>query len=252
MNVAWFTGLTPLLKPAKLVALTGALSSMRACKDADEIEAIRRAIRLAEAVFQKVRPTIAPGMTESQIAARISFEIQSAGAEAAAFAPIVAVGTNAALPHHTPGSRAVTRSDCILVDWGARLHWYVSDLTRTFWLGSIPPAFERVYAAVRQAHDLAIEVLRPGVKGSAVDKAARDFIHKSGFGKHFNHALGHGIGLDVHEGPRLGKRSDDRLKPGMVVTIEPGIYDPAIGGVRIESDVLITESGCERLSSLPY
>lgn len=252
MNVAWFTALTKEMKPAKLVAASAAISAMRACKDSEEVAAIRRAVVLAEQVFKRVRPEIRAGMTEAQVAARISFEIQSAGGDGSAFAPIVAVGGNAALPHHSPGTRPVSQTDCLLIDWGARLDWYVSDLTRTFWLGSIPEALERVYAVVRDAHDAGIAAARAGAKASAVDKAARDLIHKSGFGKQFNHALGHGIGLDVHESPRLGKRSDDRLQAGMVVTIEPGVYLPDVGGVRIESDVLITDSGCERLSTLPY
>lgn len=251
MNVYWFTELSKALKPAKLVPASGIISGMRKIKDAGEIAAIRRAIEIAETCFRALEDWLRPGMTEQYVASRLVFEMQAAGAQEAAFQPIVAAGATGSLPHYEPGSREVSKTEGLLIDWGARAGWYVSDLTRTIWPGSIPPKLGKVYDVVREAHDRAIDAVRPGIKAKTVDSVARSIIRKSGFGKQFNHSLGHGIGLNVHESPRLGQASEEILQPGMVVTIEPGIYLPGVGGVRLEDDVLVTETGHEVLSSLP-
>lgn len=251
MTVGWYAELTKLLKPAKLVSASGIINSMRQCKDADEVATVRNAIRIAEKAFQDLQGWLKPGMTEQYVTGRLEFEMRQLGAQGPAFAPIVASGPTASLPHYESGPREIAADTCLLIDWGARAGWYVSDLTRTIWPGSIPAELGRVYEVVREAHDRAIEAVMPGLKASKLDRVARDIIHKAGFGKQFSHSLGHGIGLAVHESPRLAQKSDDVLRPGMIVTIEPGIYLPGVGGVRLEDDVLVTDTGYEKLSTLP-
>lgn len=251
MSVAVFAELRKLARPANLVAAAGVVSAMRARKDADEIRRIRDAIGIAERAFNDLRGWLRPGMTERQVGARLVYEMQVLGAQAAAFPPIVAVGANASMPHYESGDAVVNAHELVLVDWGSRAGWYVSDLTRTVALGSIAPELSAVHAIVREAHDRAIQAVRPGVRASAVDKVAREHIGQAGYGERFQHGLGHGIGLNVHEAPSVRRQVPDRLEPGMVITIEPGIYLPGVGGVRIEDDVLVTETGHEVLSSLP-
>ena len=149
------------------------------------------------------------------------------------------------------GPKWVNGLQLLLFDWGAHVNWYGSDLTRVVWLGSIAPRLREIFEVVREAHDRAIKAVRPGVTGHDVDHVARAIINKAGYGKLFNHALGHGLGLVAHEVPRIGKGTDTVLQPGMVITIEPGIYLPGVGGVRLEDDVLVTDTGYEVLSSLP-
>jgi Xaa-Pro aminopeptidase len=250
LSVLWYTEIAKGIKPGKLVSASGVIGEMRMCKDAEEVNAIRSAIRLAQQAFENVTREIRPGTTEAQLAARLTFEMRSLGAQGDAFAPIVATGATSSLPHYEPSTR-VLNGEGVLIDWGCRMGWYVSDLTRMVWPGSIPPRLGKAAEAVRAAHDAAIAAIRPGVKAAAIDKVARETVRKFGFDKEFNHALGHGIGLDVHEAPRLGKKSKDVLKAGMVVTVEPGVYLPGVGGVRLEDDVLVTASGYEVLTSLP-
>lgn len=251
MSVLAFGELRKLAKSTKLVAASGIIRNRRMIKDVREITLIRNAIHAAEEAFRRVRQHIQPGVTERQIAARLIYEMNVLGASEPAFNPIVAAGPNASLPHYEAGDRRVSRGEPILIDWGARVNGYVSDLTRVIWLDSIPTKLRQILDIVRAAHDRAIAVIRPGVSAAAVDRAARDHIRKSGYENQFRHSVGHGIGLDVHEGPGLRKTNKDPLQPGMVVTIEPGIYLPGVGGARIESDVLVTPRGCELLSTLP-
>ncbi|TWT44116.1 putative peptidase [Phycisphaerae bacterium RAS1] len=251
MSVLAFGELKKLAKSSRLVAASGIIRTRRLIKDAREVTLIRNAIHAAEEAFRRVRHDIRPGMTEREVAAKLIYEMHVLGASEPAFGPIVAAGPNASLPHYEAGNRRISRGEPVLIDWGARVNWYVSDLTRVIWLDSIPPKSREILDVVRAAHDRAIAVIRPGVSAAAVDNAARAYIRKSGYGKQFRHSVGHGIGLDVHEGPGLRKTNKDPLKAGMVVTIEPGIYLPGVGGARIESDVLVTERGCEILSTLP-
>ena len=252
LDVANFVALTRELKPARLVAISGLMRGLRMIKDTAEVVAIRNAIRIAEAVFSVMNAWLKPGLREREIAARLVYEMQNAGAQAPSFAPIIAAGANGSLPHYEAGDARIDAASPLLVDWGARAGWYVSDLTRMVWLGSIPAELWKPFDTCRKAHDAAISAIKPGAKAATVDKAARSVISEAGLGERFTHALGHGIGLDVHEAPRLGKQSKDVLAAGMVVTVEPGIYLPGVGGVRVESDVLVTPSGCEVLSTLPY
>ncbi len=251
MDVAEFKGLRKHLKPTKLVEATGLLAPHRALKDAGEIRTMRKSIAVAENAFRKLRRWLKPGVTEREIAARLVYEMQMLGAQGECFPTIVAAGPNSSIPHYEPGNRKLKKNDLLLIDWGATVGWYGSDLTRVICLGSIPARIRKIYDIVHAAHDHAIEAVRPGITAHDLDNVAREIIRKAGYGDKFNHALGHGLGLVAHEIPRVGRGTDTVLEPGMVITIEPGIYLPGVGGVRLEDDVLVTKSGCEVLTSLP-
>jgi Xaa-Pro aminopeptidase len=228
----------------------------RMVKDAGELgtlrEAARRLTPVAHAAFEAVRP----GVPERAVAARIESAIREAGYERAAFDTIVASGPNGALPHYRAGDRLLERGDLVVLDFGGVLDGYCSDLTRTVALA--PPSAEarRVHQAVREAQQAAIDAVKPGVATTDVDRAARRVLEAHGLGEAFGHGTGHGLGLDVHEDPRVTRPRADvapvPLEPGMVFTIEPGAYLPGWGGVRIEDDVLVTDRGCEVLTSVSY
>ncbi len=228
----------------------GLVEQLRMIKDREEIAAIRRAISQAERAFSAVLGRWSDEFTETDVVRELEYEIRLCGGCGCSFSPIVAAGQRAALPHAPPTSRRISREKFVLVDWGAREGNYVSDLTRVLHIGKISPKFDRIYRIVLTAQQRAINTIRPGVAAEVVDAAARRVIEAAGFGRQFGHGLGHGIGLDVHESPRLAARQSTMLQAGMVVTIEPGIYLPGWGGVRIEDDVLVTRDGCEVLSSV--
>ena len=239
------------LKSAELVPLSGVVEQLREIKDADEIASIRSAIRSAERGFRLLRASVVNEMTELEAAHDLEHAMRRFGASGAGFSPIVAAGSRSALPHARPGRTAICSGPFLLVDWGAEsCDGYKSDLTRLLVTGKISPKLERIYGVVLKAQTRAIRAIRPGVPAAKVDRAARRVIEQAGYGKRFGHGLGHGIGLNIHEGPRLAPTSRTPLKPGMVVTVEPGIYLPGWGGVRIEDDVLVTRDGCEVLTSL--
>lgn len=225
----------------------------RMIKDASEIAILRDAAARLERVLPPVLAEVRPGVTERTIAAAIEASMREAGYERMAFDTIVASGPHSAMPHYRAGTRTLAAGDLLVLDFGGVLDGYCCDLTRTVSIG--PPSREarRVYDAVRDAHAAAIAAVKPGVDTSAVDAAARDLLRERGLGEAFGHGTGHGLGLDVHEEPRIGKPRADvpplALAAGMVFTIEPGAYLPGFGGVRIEDDVLVTESGCELLTS---
>ena len=227
------------------------VESLREIKDVDEIATLRRAITVAERVFSSVKAQMTARQTELDIANELERLVRQLGGSGCSFTPIVAVGPRAALPHARAGNSLIGSDSFVLIDWGATVDGYRSDLTRVLLTSKIPPKFLQVYETVLAAQKAAIAAMAPGVMVSEVDRIARSVIEKEGMGEQFNHGLGHGIGLDIHEAPRLGKNHDRPLQAGMVVTVEPGIYFPGWGGVRIEDDVLITESGCEVMSSLP-
>ena len=236
----------------ELVPLEDVMAQQRKVKDDHEVNLIRKSVALAEEAFDAVRASIEPGTTEGYLAGLLISELRSRGAEGTSFDPIVAAGPNSALPHYRPGDATVRRDQPLLFDWGAMLGGYASDLTRTFLLGRVDPKVKEIYQIVYEAQEAALSVLRPGVSTKDADAAARQVIERAGYGKQFGHSLGHGIGRDIHELPSLRQAGkEDELRPGMVVTVEPGIYLPELGGVRIEDDVLITHSGHEVLSSLP-
>lgn len=236
---------------ASLLPHAGLVEQLREIKDAKEIATLQRAIEIAQRVFQSIRVQLRGAQTELEIAHEIEREIRLLGGSGCSFKPIVAVGARAALPHASPALSQVAQDSLLLIDWGATVDGYRSDLTRVLIQGRPNARVSKVYETVLAAQTAAIECMRPGVLVSEVDQAARAVIDRAGMGKHFNHGLGHGIGLDIHETPRLGKNQDRELEPGMVVTVEPGIYYAGWGGVRIEDDVLITRDGCEVLSDLP-
>jgi Xaa-Pro aminopeptidase len=227
------------------------MSNLRKVKDDHEIDLIRKAVALAEEAFEAVRPEVKVGLTENYLAGLMVFELRSRGAMDASFPVIVAAGANSSLPHYRPGEALVQHDQPLLFDWGAVYRGYCSDLTRTLLIGKVSEKMKKIYNVVLEAQAAAIRFLRPGVTTMQADRVARDVIERAGFGKNFGHGLGHGLGREVHEGPAMRKTGgDEELRPGMIVTAEPGIYLPGEGGVRIEDDVLITHSGCEVLSSL--
>jgi len=234
----------------ELVPLSSVIESeLRSIKDQHEILEIRSAIKMAIEGFEELRSFARSGRTERECAFELEAALRRRGAERLSFPAILAVGDRAALPHYRAGNREIDRSPLLLIDWGADTPaGYKSDLTRTIWQGEPTAQYREVYDVVLAAQSAAIAALKPGMTGEAADQVARDVIAATGYGERFAHSLGHGIGLDIHEQPRLAPNSKTALQPGMVVTVEPGIYLPGWGGVRIEDDVLITTDGCEVLS----
>jgi Xaa-Pro aminopeptidase len=235
----------------ELVPAGGAIETLRAVKDADELEAIRAAARLADDALTDVLGRGLVGRSERDVALDLEFTMRRMGAQAASFPPIVAAGEHGALPHATPRDMPIAAGTLVVVDWGAQLDGYASDCTRTYATGDIDPRDGQVYALVLQAQEAALAAVRPGPKGREVDAVARSIIDAAGHAEHFGHGLGHGVGLDVHEGPRLSKQGETALAAGMVVTVEPGVYVPGAVGVRIEDLVIVTDDGVEVVSSLP-
>ncbi|HSZ57433.1 MAG TPA: Xaa-Pro peptidase family protein [Tepidisphaeraceae bacterium] len=234
-----------------LVPLEDVMSTIRKVKDDHEIDLIRKSVGVAEEAFEAIRSEITEGQTENYMAGLLVLELRSRGASNSSFPVIVAAGANSSLPHYRPGEALVARDQPLLIDWGALYKGYCSDLTRTLMIGRVSSRMKQIYKTVLEAQQAAIKFLRPGVTTRQADQVARDVIDHAGFGKEFGHGLGHGIGRDIHELPSMRKiGGEEELRPGMVVTVEPGIYLPGEGGVRIEDDVLITHSGCEVLSSL--
>ncbi len=250
MSVALHRDIRRACPGARLIPLPDAVGDLRICKDAGEVEAIERAIRVAETAFRRVLRRVRPGMTERQLAGDLEHEMVRLGADGPAFGTIVAEGPNASLPHARPGDRVLRPGSAVLIDWGARVGHYCSDLTRVIFVRKIPPRLGRMYRLVLAAQEAAIAAIRPGQAMKAVDAEARRQLRRGGMERRFTHGLGHGLGLQVHEPPSLSARSIGCLKPGMVVTVEPGVYVPGIGGVRIEDDVLVTGTGCRVLSKL--
>ena len=234
-----------------LVPVEEWIEELRAIKSAPEIHAIRKACRIADETFDGILEQVRAGVTERELAARLELELAARGAEGASFETIVAFGERSALPHARPGARVLRRGDVVLFDFGAVADGYVSDITRTVALGEPAAEMREVYALVLEAAAAAAGGIRAGMTGPEADALARDVIESAGHGPRFGHSLGHGIGLEVHEAPRLGRKSQDLLEAGMTVTIEPGVYLDGVGGVRIEDDAVITETGVELLTSAP-
>lgn len=224
------------------------VESLRIRKTDPEIAALRKALWLAEEVFDQCLQKIEPGMTEKQVAWLMEKGMREAGAEALSFPTIVASGPNSALPHAIPGDRTVKVGEPLLFDWGARLNGYCSDISRTVVFGEPDETFTKVFQTVLEAQRLAIESIKGGISSKAVDRIARDHIEQEGFGGKFGHGLGHGTGLAIHEAPRLSPLKDTRLETGMVTTVEPGIYLDGWGGVRLENMIVVREEGAEVLN----
>ena len=227
------------------------LSQLRLQKSAAEVTAMRRAIAIAETAFEGWLTELRPGMTEREAAARLVARLLTSGADAISFDPIVVGGPNGALPHAVPGARPLAVGDWLVVDWGAFVDNYASDLTRVVTLGAPSGPLGAIHEIVLRANEAARAYAAPGVSAESVDAAARAVITAAGYGAQFNHRTGHGLGMEVHESPYIVSGNTAPLLPGMTFTIEPGIYLPGVGGVRIEDDVLVTEHGVETLSTLP-
>ncbi|QQE12295.1 aminopeptidase P family protein [Planctomycetota bacterium] len=227
------------------------LIQQRSIKTADEVKTIKEALVIQQCAFNQTIAEIEPGMTEYEIAALLEYKMRFLGADGPSFNTIIAADANASLPHAIPGKKKVKAGGIILIDWGASYNGYCSDMTRVVALGKMKPKMREIYQITLDAQMAAIDVIKPGIKLSDVDKVARDVITKAGYGKEFGHSLGHGLGLDIHEEPRLAASSKGVLEEGQIVTVEPGIYLPGVGGVRIEDDILVTSKGHQVLSDLP-
>jgi Xaa-Pro aminopeptidase len=230
---------------------SGWVEELRAVKEPAEVEAIRASIELASSIFPRVLAEIRPGRREAEIAARLEFELRRAGGDGTAFDTIVASGWRAAHVHGRASGKKIEKRELVVIDYGVTLDGYVSDMTRTVCVGRPSPRTRQVYSAVLDAQLAAIAAVRAGVAAAAVDRAARRILDRAGLGEAFVHSTGHGLGLDVHEQPRIAARADRRLVAGNVITIEPGAYLPGWGGVRIEDVVLVTRKGCEVLTPTP-
>ena len=234
----------------RLLPVEDLVESLRIVKDETEVEQTRYALRLAESAFTACLPQIRPGTTEKDLAWLMEKQMRESGAEGLSFPSIVAAGANSALPHAVPGDRAIQPGEPLLFDWGARLNGYCSDISRTVIIGQPDSRFKEVFQTVLDAQRFAIDAIRPGVSSRAVDKVARDHIDSKGFGGLFGHGLGHGTGLAIHEAPRLSPLKEFRLEAGMISTVEPGIYIPQWGGVRLENMIVVRDSGAEVLNKL--
>ena len=251
-SIAFLKSLRKHLRRVKIkpVLLKGAVEKMRLIKDAFELERIRTAMTIADATFAHVQRVLQPGVAEWDIAMEIDFYMRRQGAYPA-FETLVVSGERSALPHGRPTERKLGRGDFVTLDFGARYQGYCSDITRTVVIGTASTEHRRLYAAVLEALERSLDAIRPGRTGRAIDQVARHTLEKHRLADYFRHSLGHSLGMMVHDGAGFSPREKGKLQPGMVLTVEPGVYVPGFGGVRIEEDVLVTETGCEVLSRSP-
>jgi len=234
--------------PAALVPVSGVVEALRRFKDAGEIAKIRRATQIAMQACCYIKDFLRPGIREIEVAAELERFIRFEGASSASFDIIVASGPNSSMPHYQTSERKLQAAEPVLIDMGVEFQGYKSDLTRVFFVGKINTLVARVYAIVRSAQAAALAAVKPGVSISSIDRAAREYISARGYGRHFVHSLGHGVGLQVHEAPFISSKVEQVVRPGEVFTIEPGIYIPGRFGIRIEDMVLVTNKGCEVFS----
>ncbi|MDP4125816.1 MAG: Xaa-Pro peptidase family protein [Bacillota bacterium] len=239
------------LPQAELLSLPDLVSHLRSVKDKSEIELIRKAVRIADDAFAEVLKTVEIGQTEEEIGLNLEYAMRRAGASGGSFDFIVASGLRSSMPHGTASSKQIQLGEFLTMDFGAIYQGYCSDITRTVFLGEPEEKHREVYEIVLAAQLAGIKAVAPGRTGKDVDAVARKIITDAGYGDYFGHGLGHSVGLAIHEGPNLNMREERVLEPGMVITVEPGIYIPDWGGVRIEDIVLVTETGCEVLTQAP-
>jgi Xaa-Pro aminopeptidase len=251
VNLALRKRLVKEMGAKRFVEVEDDLLKQRSVKSADEVAAIRAALKVHQQALRETVESMKPGQTEVEVAAFFEYHLRSLGADGTSFPTIVAADANASLPHAIPGQARMKKGGIVLIDCGGRWGGYCSDLTRVYAFGKMPAKMREVYLVVLDAQLKAIDAIKPGASLKDVDSVARKHIQKAGYGKRFGHSLGHGIGLDIHEQPTLSQRSEGVLEPGQVVTVEPGVYLPGVGGVRIEDDVLVTDNGGEVLSDLP-
>jgi Xaa-Pro aminopeptidase len=235
----------------ELVPASGIVESLRAVKAEDEVAKVARAARAADRAFEALTAEAWVGRTERELAWRLRQLMHAHGVDHLGFDTIVLAGPNGSKPHSEPGDRVIETNELVTVDWGARLDGYRSDCTRTLATGPAPKELRRAYEVCLEAQLAAVEGIRPGMTGVEADAIAREIIERAGLGEHFGHGLGHGVGVDIHEAPRLAPESGHTLEPGNVITIEPGIYLPGVGGVRIEDLAVVRDGGVELLTSFP-
>ena len=243
---SWEEGLSAELVPAQRL-----VNGLRAAKDQEELERMRRAQEITDKAFDAICRYIKPGMTEQEIAARLQYEMLCLGAEKMSFDPIVASGPNGSKPHAVPGARKVGMGEFITMDFGCKYQGYCSDMTRTVALGEPSEEMKKVYHIVLQAQKAGIAVTRAGVSGRSIDAAARQVIEEAGYGEYFGHGYGHSVGIEIHESPNANTRDETPMPVGAVVSAEPGIYLPGRFGVRIEDVTVMTEGGCIDLTKSP-
>ncbi|MEW6285061.1 MAG: Xaa-Pro peptidase family protein [Chloroflexota bacterium] len=228
------------------------LAGLRLRKEAAEVEAMRKAVKIAQSALEATLPLIKIGMTEKELSAELVVQLLRHGSDAEMpFSPIVSGGPNSANPHASPSERKLQAGDLLVVDWGAAYEGYISDLTRTFAVGEVDAEYQKIHKIVQEANAAGRAAAQPGAPCANVDKAAREVIEKAGYGKYFTHRTGHGIGMEGHEDPYMRGDNMQLLEPGMAFTVEPGIYLPGRNGVRIEDNVVITETGADVLSNMP-
>ncbi|WP_199173568.1 Xaa-Pro peptidase family protein [Sporosarcina sp. P3] len=233
---------------AKLVPVAGLIEKLRLIKTPEEITVLKQAAAIADAAFVYICSVIQAGKTELEIANELEFFMRKQGATSSSFDIIVASGERGALPHGVASDKVIETGDLVTMDYGALYNGYISDITRTVAIGEPSAKLREIYEVTLRAQELGVEQIKPGMTGIEADAITRDYIKSKGYGEAFGHSTGHGIGMEVHEAPALSFRSKTVLEPNMAVTVEPGIYLPGIGGVRIEDDILITETGNERLT----
>ncbi|MGE7272950.1 M24 family metallopeptidase [Brevibacillus panacihumi] len=251
MTVERFEAMSAFVGASRFVDVEQPLREMRLIKSPDEVARMKHAIQLVEDALRESLKKVKPGVTEVEIVAELEYQMKRLGAEGPSFSTMVLAGEKSALPHGNPGSRAVQQGELLLFDLGVEADGYVSDITRTFAVGEVDGKLREIYEIVLAANEAAIAAIKPGVTFAHLDKTARDVISAKGYGEYFMHRLGHGLGMDVHEYPSVHGENQEVLRPGMVFTIEPGIYLPGLGGVRIEDNVLVTETGVEVLTKFP-
>ena len=251
LSVTTFEALTAAIGTAAYIDIGSPLRGMRAVKSSEEISRMRHAAHLVEAALREGVARAKPGVTEIELVAELEYQMKKIGAQGPSFDTMVLTGAKSALPHGKPDRTAIREGDLLLFDLGVFADGYASDITRTFAVGDISEEAKRMYAAVLDANQRAIEAIRPGVTLGSLDRAARETIEAAGYGPYFMHRLGHGLGMDIHEYPSVHGLNVDLVKAGMAFTVEPGVYVPGVGGVRIEDDVVATEDGVDVLTSFP-
>ncbi|NJE84913.1 aminopeptidase P family protein [Thermococcus sp. CX2] len=247
MRADWLIGIEKLLRDYDLHPLSSLMRELRMRKDREEIRLMEKAAQVVDDVFEEILAMDLIGMSERELALKIELMIRERS-DGISFEPIVASGENGANPHHAPSERKLKKGDLVILDYGARWKGYCSDITRTIALGKPDEKLLEIYEVVKNAQESAFQTVREGITAREVDRAAREYIAKAGYGKYFTHRTGHGLGLDVHEEPYIGPDGEVVLENGMIFTIEPGIYLPGLGGVRIEDDVVVENGRGERLT----
>ena len=249
LDVDKYQAAKKIFSPIRLISTKGLVEELRAIKSAEEINKIKKAVKITLQTLKHAQTILRPGIREIEIAAELERFIRLKGARTSSFEMIIASGKNSSFPHHQTSSRKLRKNDPLLLDIGVDYQGYKSDLTRTFFLDRIPSKFAKIYGIVCQAQTKAIKIIKPGIRISQIDKYARQHIAKQGYEGFFGHNLGHGLGLEIHEKPYICSRNNTLIKAGMIFTIEPGIYLPGEFGVRIEDNILVTNDGYEVLGA---